>query len=311
MRSACTLLLSMLLACGSAQALDLKLPANASMTREVIREADTLILPIGPYSTQGAPRLRLDGQIISRAWRFPAQGVTTLQILIPLRRQLEDSGWEVMFDCLAEECGGFDFRFALPVLPAPDMFIDLFDYRYLVARRGPEAKLEHVALIVSQSGQTGYVQTIQLTGLGQESDATGPRSPEVDDTSPPDVVQALKRYGHAVLEGLDFGSGDNALGPGPHPSLEALAAYLLTKPNTRVALVGHTDSTGGLEGNIALSRSRAEAVLSVMTEIHGVPATQLEAHGIGYLAPLAPNTTGDGRESNRRVEAVLLDTAAE
>lgn len=311
MRSAGALLFSMLLACGPAQALDLKLPANASMTREVIREADTLILPIGPYSTQGAPRLRLDGRIISRAWRFPAQGVTTLQILMPLRRQLEDSGWEVMFDCLAEECGGFDFRFALPVLPAPDMFVDLFDYRYLVARRGPEAKLEHAALIISQSGQTGYVQAIQLTGLGQDADATGSRSPEVDETSPPDVVQVLKRDGHAVLEGLDFGSGDNALGPGSHPSLEALAAYLLTKPNTRVALVGHTDSTGGLEGNIALSRSRAEAVLSHLTETHGVPATQLEAHGIGYLAPLAPNTTGDGRDRNRRVEVVLLDTAAE
>lgn len=311
MRRTTALLLLMALACGPVRALDLDLPANVTLTREVIRAADTLILPTGPYSTEGASRLRLDGRIVSRAWRFPAQGSTTLQILKPLRDQLERSGWEVVFDCLAQDCGGFDFRFSLPVLPAPDMFIDLFDYRYLVARRGPETRLEHAALIVSRSDQTGYVQILHATPIVQDAIPVR-EGPEVPSKTPKsDLAQALQRQGHAVLQGLDFSSGANALGPGPHPSLEALAAYLLAKPKTRVALVGHTDSTGGLDGNIALSRARAEAVLNRLTEIHGVSGAQLEAHGIGYLAPLSPNTTAEGRDRNRRVEVVLLDTAPE
>ncbi|MBC7180553.1 MAG: OmpA family protein, partial [Roseovarius sp.] len=88
--------------------------------------------------------------------------------------------------------------------------------------------------------------------------------------------------------------------------LVALAAFLRAAPATRVALVGHTDSTGGLEPNSALSRARAEAVLTRLIEQHGVAPAQVEAHGIGYLAPIAPNTSPEGRERNRRVEVVLL-----
>ena len=72
--------------------------------------------------------------------------------------------------------------------------------------------------------------------------------------------------------------------------------------------MGHTDTVGGLEANVALSRRRAASVRDRLIERHGVPAEQLEAHGTGYLAPVAPNTTAEGREANRRVEAVLLET---
>ena len=38
-----------------------------------------------------------------------------------------------------------------------------------------------------------------------------------------------------------------------------------------------------------------------------VPRAQMESNGMGYLSPVAPNTTEAGREANRRVEAVLLN----
>lgn len=303
MRGAAPLLIWLLLAGGPASAVELNLPATASQTRELIRAADTVILPTGPHTGQNLPSLRLEGRIESRAWRMPVQGITTLQMLAPLADQLEKSGWGVVFECEAAACGGFDFRFALPTLPAPDMFLDLFDYRYLLVRRGAGAAREHAAVIVSQSGQTGYVQVLHVTPLPEgESVAPAP-----DDTAPrSDLADQLQEAGHVVLEGLDFGSGDNALGPGPHASLVALAAFLRAAPETRVALVGHTDSTGGLEPNSALSRARAEAVLTRLIEQHGVAPAQVEAHGIGYLAPIAPNTSPEGRERNRRVEVVLL-----
>ena len=47
-------------------------------------------------------------------------------------------------------------------------------------------------------------------------------------------------------------------------------------------------------------------MLARLTGEYGVSRVQLEAEGVGYLSPLAPNSTRMGREINRRVEAVLL-----
>ncbi|VVS97600.1 OmpA domain protein [Roseovarius sp. EC-HK134] len=307
MRRVIPFLLWSFLAGGPAVAVDLTLPAGASQTLEVIREADTVRLPTGPHSGTDVPNLRLEGRIVSRAWRMPVQGVTTLQLLTPLRDQLEGAGWEAVFACEALDCGGFDFRFALPTLPAPDMFLDLFDYRYLLLRRGMGATQEHAALIVSQSGRTGYVQVLEVTTLAEGYTVQPIPAEEREALPRVDLVQALQTQGHAVLEGLDFGLGDNALGAGPYRSLVTLAEFLTASPETRVALVGHSDSIGGLEQNSALSRARAEAVLNLLVEQHGVSPAQVEAHGIGYLSPIASNTSPEGRERNRRVEVVLLD----
>lgn len=304
MRRALTFLLWMLLAGGPASAVDLNLPATVVQTREKIRAADTVSLPTGPHTGQTLPSLSLEGRIEIRAWRMPVQRITTLQMLAPLADQLAKSGWDVVFECEAAACGGFDFRFGLPTLPAPDMFLDIFDYRYLLVRRGVGAAREHAAVIVSQSGQTGYVQVLHVTPLPEGQSV----APAPDAAAPQfDLVDQLLEAGHVVLEGLDFGSGDNALGPGPYASLVELAAFLAASPQTRVALVGHTDSTGGLEANTPLSRARAEAVMARLVETHGVDPAQIEAHGIGYLAPIAPNSSPEGRERNRRVEVVLLD----
>jgi hypothetical protein len=72
--------------------------------------------------------------------------------------------------------------------------------------------------------------------------------------------------------------------------------------------VGHTDAEGGRDSNIALSEARAEAVRRHLIDVTlGVNPAQLDAAGIGYLAPRATNETAGGREANRRVEVVLLD----
>ncbi len=292
-----------------ARALDLQMPANAMLARELVRAADTIFLPTGPFAQGTLPRLRLDGRITQRAWHLPASGLTTLQVLLPLRAELEESGWSVDYVCVDVECGGFDFRFNTPVLPAPDMFVDLFDYRYLFARRGAGAEGEHATLLISRAGQTGYIQVTHVRSLSDSRPTESTPAPAPPPLEPGTGLQErLLGQGHATLADLDFGSGAGELGAGPYASLAALAAFLLADSGHRVALVGHTDSVGGFENNIALSRSRAEAVRNRLISEHGVLPTQIEAHGIGYLAPVASNRTGEGRERNRRVEVVLLDT---
>jgi len=91
-------------------------------------------------------------------------------------------------------------------------------------------------------------------------------------------------------------------------SLTELADYLKANPEKRVALVGHTDAEGSLAGNISLSKRRAASVMDRLINDLGVNPGQLEAEGIGYLAPIASNQTDDGRTRNRRVEAILVST---
>ena len=49
-------------------------------------------------------------------------------------------------------------------------------------------------------------------------------------------------------------------------------------------------------------------MLERLVSAHGVPRAQLDAEGMGYLSPIAPNLDAAGREANRRVEAVLLNS---
>lgn len=295
---------------GAVSAQDLPLPEGAERTAEVIHPADTVHLPQGVLAGGAVPRLRLDGRITSRAWRLPDRGQGTLARMAPLRDALQKAGWEVLFTCASEECGGFVFRFAVPVLPAPAMFVNLFDYRYLLARRGVGEAAEHMMLFVSRAGERGYVQ---LTHVGP-AEAAGTAAPEavapvpvVPQAPAETLAERLRQAGHVVLAGLDFASGEAVLGRGPHVDLVALAAFLADNPEARIALVGHTDTVGPLDINIALSRARAEAVRARLMADHAVAGARIEAHGVGYLAPIAANDTPEGRDANRRVEAVLLN----
>jgi OOP family OmpA-OmpF porin len=298
-------LVALLLLAGAVQAQDLPLPERAERTAEVIREADTVHLPQGALEGGAVSRLRLDGTITSRAWRLPDGGQSTLERMAPLRAALEKAGWKEVFSCAADGCGGFGFRFAVPVLPAPAMFVNLFDYRYLLARRGTGEVVEHVMLFVSRAGERGYVQLTHVGPAGTAEAAPAPADP-APQAGTGSLDATLREAGHMVLRGLDFASGEAVLGPGPHADLAALAAFLAQDPETRIALVGHTDNVGALDANIALSQARAEAVRARLIADHGVDGARVEARGVGYLAPVAANDTSEGREINRRVEVVLL-----
>ncbi|OZA00922.1 MAG: hypothetical protein B7Y02_18055, partial [Rhodobacterales bacterium 17-64-5] len=99
-----------------------------------------------------------------------------------------------------------------------------------------------------------------------------------------------------------------ALDDGTYASLSALAAWLQANPTKTVTLVGHTDASGGLSSNIALSKKRAGSVRQSLIATYGVTPGQVSANGVGPLAPRSSNLTPDGQQQNRRVEVVLTST---
>ncbi|MFK7938583.1 MAG: OmpA family protein [Roseovarius sp.] len=288
-------------------AFDLSLPSSATLSAEVVEDPGSYQLPVGPYDDDALPALEVEGRLLQQAWRLEAQSITTLQILSPLRDQLTADGYDILLDCSGRECGGFDFRFNTRVLPAPDMFVDLLDYRFMSLRK---ADTGYASLLISRIGVTAYVQLIHVAvdgGAGVSVTADARASTPRHVASAP-VAQALVAQGSVILSDLSFQSGSSDLGEGPFKSLNELSEFLKSDPALRVALVGHTDTIGGLDPNIALSKRRARSVLERLVTQYGVPRAQLDAEGMGYLSPIAPNLDQSGREANRRVEAVLLNS---
>lgn len=72
-----------------------------------------------------------------------------------------------------------------------------------------------------------------------------------------------------------------------------------------VEVKGYTDSVGSDAYNLKLSDNRANAVVGRMTE-NGVAANRLTAKGYGEANPVASNATAEGRQQNRRVNAVFV-----
>lgn len=85
------------------------------------------------------------------------------------------------------------------------------------------------------------------------------------------------------------------------PTLESFAGVLKDYPQTRVTIIGHTDSTGSLAFNDTLSRDRAEAVGQYLITA-GVDSARLDMFGEGPRRPIDTNATKEGRARNRRVE---------
>jgi outer membrane protein OmpA-like peptidoglycan-associated protein len=75
--------------------------------------------------------------------------------------------------------------------------------------------------------------------------------------------------------------------------------------NVYVEVQGHTDAKGAKDFNYKLGEERAEAVRRYLNQ-HGVALNRIGTISYGPDAPVAPNTTRDGRKQNRRVVLIVL-----
>lgn len=114
----------------------------------------------------------------------------------------------------------------------------------------------------------------------------------------------INATGHVAVYGIYFDSGKALIKPESAQAIGEIAKLLKAQPALKLFVVGHTDNEGTVEGNLALSQQRADAVLKALAGEHGIAAARLRAHGCGQFAPVASNDTAPGRARNRRVELV-------
>lgn len=294
----------------AAFAFPFEFPAPTSQSLQKTDAMGSFALPVGPFAGGTIPTKVVEGAVVQTAWTLEAKGLTTLQILTPLRDQLQAAGYDILFECDTFACGGYDFRFGIDIAAEPAMHVDLGDFRYLSAEKTKADGPSHVSLVVSRSSALGFVQ---VTEIGKAAAAPAPPPPTQPAAPPPaakptasPMAEGLMKEGSVALDDLIFASGASDLAPGEYASLDALAEYLRANPESKIALVGHTDASGGLAGNITLSRERAASVRQRLISSYAIPQNQITAEGVGYLAPRDSNLTEDGLTRNRRVEAMLL-----
>ncbi len=148
---------------------------------------------------------------------------------------------------------------------------------------------------------------IEMVLVGRDADA----APDADDGAAavdPDSAEGCVARVATLLAGspIIFGLGSSAIDAQSEATLAEIAATLEACPaGTEIEVAGHTDDRGSEEGNLALSRARAEAVRDALAEADLAGVT-LTAEGYGEASPIADNETRDGRERNRRIEITLV-----
>jgi type VI secretion system protein ImpK len=104
-----------------------------------------------------------------------------------------------------------------------------------------------------------------------------------------------------------FASGSATLQPSFKPLLDRIGLALKDEAGP-VKVIGYTDNepirTVAFPSNYQLSQARADAASKIIAMTIGDPS-RLSTEGRADADPIAPNTTPEGRERNRRIEIVL------
>ena len=111
-----------------------------------------------------------------------------------------------------------------------------------------------------------------------------------------------------IMERIEFDNNKATLRPESNDVLKAVAETLTKHEEIkRVQVQGHTDNRGAKNYNQGLSERRAAAVKQWLIK-NGIDAKRLESKGFGQDKPVDSNETDEGRQNNRRVQFIILES---
>ncbi|MFT5794115.1 MAG: OOP family OmpA-OmpF porin [Saprospiraceae bacterium] len=160
--------------------------------------------------------------------------------------------------------------------------------------------------------QTPAGVTVDASGCGMDSDRDGVADHRdvCPQTYPPALVDETGCY--TILEEavsitldveFDFDSAKSR--PAHSVEVKKVANFMRQYPLTAVTFEGHTDSMGAADYNQRLSEQRAASIAKLLIEEFKVDASRVRSFGYGEAKPVATNDDKAGRQSNRRVVAVV------
>lgn len=182
--------------------------------------------------------------------------------------------------------------------------------RFGLKHRIPNWKAEQ-AFIVANGEKDGKSIYISVYAVNHGSytlinqDVIGVEAPKTGMvTAKKEISKGIETDGHIAIYGIYFKTGQSEIKAGSGAALKNIAGYINSVEGKKFIIVGHTDNTGDFSANRTLSENRAKSVMNELISKYGVKAEQISAYGVSSLAPVASNSTDEGKAKNRRVEIV-------
>jgi len=291
--------------------------AGTCLIAHVERAFDELLLPTGRMVEQDRVRKpesaeSLEGKSTRLMYLAPP-GRSTLEVFRNYERSLAARDFEIVFSCSVDDCdargGAWLQNQILPTSrsigragqhSATAFSSGIKDRRYLAARSADGrtwvgvfvAESNHMFLREDKRRVAIHVDVLELEAMEERM---------VDAAA---LAKGIGDKGSVTLDNIYFDFGAATLTGESDGAIAEAAKLLQGDSGLEIYVVGHTDSVGTYEGNLSLSRSRAEAVVEALVSRHGIARNRAVPAGVGPLAPIASNATEAGRAENRRVELV-------
>lgn len=121
----------------------------------------------------------------------------------------------------------------------------------------------------------------------------------------PAAVPAPLKEKVTISLNVEFDTDKAVVKDNYYNEIKKVADFMKEFPDTHVTIEGHTDAIGSQEYNQALSERRAGSVRQYLIDKFGMDGSRISAVGYGEDLPVDTNDTEEGRQKNRRVDAVM------
>jgi OmpA-OmpF porin, OOP family len=121
-----------------------------------------------------------------------------------------------------------------------------------------------------------------------------------------DTRHKLIEEGQFSTNGILFDSESAVVKNESYGIIKEVAGVLKEHPSVQIKIEGHTSSDGNDASNMKLSKKRAAAVKDLLVTVFEIESSRISTEGKGETAPVADNTTKEGKLLNRRVAFIKL-----
>lgn len=104
---------------------------------------------------------------------------------------------------------------------------------------------------------------------------------------------------------IEFDTDKAEIKPQYHNEIAKAGDFMKQNPSATAVIEGHTDNVGEAEYNMKLSKKRADNVVAYLVKHFGIESSRLTAKGFGQTRNIADNNTPEGRQKNRRINAII------
>jgi OmpA-OmpF porin, OOP family len=248
----------------------------------------------------------LEGKV-TRITYFAPKGRSVLEVFRNYEQELKSRNAETLFTGGGPQELGYDFGAAQQYA---DCDGQLFPYSHTDARYGAYKIDNTYVAVYAAAFENGFTKhPIEKSQVAVQVDIVEakPMEQKMVAVTANEMEKQIEAIGKVALYGIYFDFNRAEVKPESEPTLSEIAKLMQSSSALRILVVGHTDNVGAFEANKTLSQKRAEAVVASLGG-KGIDRQRMFPVGVSFAAPVATNSTEEGRAKNRRVELVQMQS---